>query len=121
MMLVVCAGSFCQEKNQPPVTPPDRVQQLQMDRKLEKKPDNGYIPDVQTAVRVAEAVLVPVYGARQVAHERPFRASLAGDLWTVSGSMHHCRTTTNKVCVGGVAVVQISKASGEVLLLVHEE
>ena len=119
-ILVISAVSFCQDNTQPPVTPPDRIRQLREEKKFESKPENGYIPDARTAVRVAEAVLIPVYGARQIANERPFGATLAGDVWTVSGSMH-CRITAKSVCVGGVGVVQISKTSGEILLLVHEE
>ena len=44
---------------------------------------NGYVPDAATAVKIAGAVLVPVYGERQIVSERPFTATLKGNVWTV--------------------------------------
>jgi hypothetical protein len=68
---------------------------------------------------IAEAVLIPIYGPRQIDDETPFNATLDGDVWTVSGSLH-CKTTAKVICVGGTAVVQLSKTTGEILLLIHE-
>jgi|HubBroStandDraft_1064217.scaffolds.fasta_scaffold949904_1 hypothetical protein len=84
-------------------------------------PKSGYVPDSVTAVKIGEAVLVPVYGERQIASERPFTASLKGDLWTVEGTLH-CPdgkggTTTN--CDGGTAVVKISKLDGRIVFMTH--
>jgi hypothetical protein len=71
-------------------------------------PKNAYVPDSRTAVRVAEAVLVPVYGEDTVKKERPFTAKLKGDVWTVEGTMY-CAGPDGKlvpgICPGGVAVV----------------
>jgi hypothetical protein len=64
-------------------------------------------------------VLIPIYGPRQIDDETPFNATLDGDVWTVSGSLH-CKTTAKVICVGGTAVVQLSKTTGEILLLIHE-
>jgi hypothetical protein len=37
-----------------------------------RAPKGGYVPDAVTASRVAEAVLIPVYGEQRIASERPF-------------------------------------------------
>ena len=118
--LLTLASTFGQSKTPPQQTPPDVTQRLREERVFQKKPAGGYVPDATTAVRITEAVLIPVYGAKQVGYERPFNATLDGDVWTVTGTLD-CKTTAKSICVGGTAVVQLSKITGEVLLLVHEE
>ncbi|MFZ3215341.1 MAG: NTF2 fold immunity protein [Candidatus Acidiferrales bacterium] len=51
-------------------------------------PKEGFVPNAETAVKVAEAVLLPVYGEEQIISERPFKAALDGDVWTVTGTLH---------------------------------
>jgi NTF2 fold immunity protein len=85
------------------------------------KPPSGYVPDSATAVKVAEAVLEPVYGKKQIESERPFTAELKGDIWSVTGTLH-CpdrkgRTSTD--CDGGVATVKISKTNARILFMIH--
>jgi hypothetical protein len=85
------------------------------------RPKDGYVPDSATAVKIAEAVLAPVYGEKQIESEQPFTAQLKADVWTVSGTLH-CPdgkggATTH--CVGGVAVIQISKADAHILSMTH--
>ena len=46
------------------------------------KPASGYVPDSKTAVMIAEAVLAPVYGEKQIKSERPFTAKLKDGMWT---------------------------------------
>ena len=43
------------------------------------------VPDEASAVQVAEKVLVPIYGRKQVESERPFTAKLSGNVWIVYG------------------------------------
>jgi hypothetical protein len=40
----------------------------------------GSFPDSQTAVKIAEAVLIPVYGEKQIRSEEPFTGHLKGDV-----------------------------------------
>jgi NTF2 fold immunity protein len=87
------------------------------------KPKDGFVPDSQTAVKIAKAVLIPVYGEKQIRSEEPFTAQLKGDVWTVAGTLR-CpdgrggfATTTD--CDGGVAVIKLSKADGRVLFTMH--
>jgi hypothetical protein len=85
-------------------------------------PKDGYVPDSKTAVRIAEAVLVPVYGEEAIRKERPFVAKLSGNVWTVEGTMY-CEGPDGKlapgICPGGVAVVKLSKNDGRILFLAH--
>jgi len=78
------------------------------------KPKDGFVPDAKTAVKIAEAVLVPVYGEKQIASERPFTGKLRGEIWTVEGTLN-CAPD----CEGGTAVVKISKTSGQILFMTH--
>ena len=51
------------------------------------RPASGYVPDSATAVQIAEAVLIPVYGKKEIESERPFTAKLEKNMWTVSGTL----------------------------------
>ncbi len=85
------------------------------------KPEQGYVPNSETAVQIAEAVLVPVYGRQKIESEKPFTAELKDGVWTVSGTLH-CPDGKGGVtthCVGGVAVVTISKADARILSMMH--
>lgn len=85
------------------------------------RPKQGYVPDSTTAVKIAEAVLTPVYGNDKVASEQPFKAELKDEIWTVSGTLH-CpdgKGGTTTLCDGGVAVVEISKVDAHVISMVH--
>jgi len=76
-------------------------------------PKNGYVPDKDTAFAVAYAVAVPVYGKKQMDEELPFRAELKYGVWIVLGTLH-CA-----LCAGGTVIVEIDKASGRILFMIH--
>ena len=84
-------------------------------------PKDGFVPDSITVVKVAEAVLIPVYGKEKIESERPFKATLENGVWTIDGTLHcsdgNGSVTTN--CVGGTAQVKLSKADGRVLRMIH--
>jgi hypothetical protein len=85
------------------------------------KPTSGYVPDSKTAVKIAEAVLVPIYGQKQIESERPFIATLRNGAWTVTGTLR-CpdgKGGTTTSCDGGVAEVQISKSDARILYMLH--
>jgi NTF2 fold immunity protein len=79
-------------------------------------PPNGFVPDRETAVRIAEAVLTPIYSAKTIRAELPLRASLASGIWTVVGTMRCARVSS---CPGGVAIVEISKKDARILRVSH--
>jgi len=74
-------------------------------------PERGFVPDEKTAIRIAEAVWLPIYG-KHIYNERPFRARLVGDIWHVTGYLP-------PNLLGGVAEVEISKADGKILRVSH--
>jgi NTF2 fold immunity protein of polymorphic toxin system component len=75
-------------------------------------PTNGFVPDVATAIAIAEAILVPIYGRAQVEAERPFSASSDGNIWTVLGHLESGHA-------GGVATVVIGRATARVIRVAH--
>jgi len=84
-------------------------------------PKEGYVPNAETAVKIAEAVLVPVYGEKQIESEKPFTAIRRGDEWIVSGTLH-CRDQNGREktnCVGGTAVVELSKIDARIISMIH--
>ena len=76
-------------------------------------PPNGFVPDAATAIRVAESILVPIYGEEKVLSERPFRASLSGGVWTIEGTLPAGRSA------GGVALVKLAKRDARVIQVIH--
>ena len=49
-------------------------------------PDEGFVPDGKTAVKIAESVWLPVYGA-DIYNHQPFKAELIkGKYWKVYGT-----------------------------------
>ena len=84
-------------------------------------PKDGFVPDSATAVKIAEAVLIPVYGKEKIESERPLKAKLENGVWTVDGTLH-CRDSKgqeSQLCVGGAAEVKLSKADGRILRMSH--
>jgi hypothetical protein len=76
-------------------------------------PPNGFVPDAVTAARIAEAVWIPIYGAEQIAKEKPFKVTLKGEVWTVTGRDLPPGTA------GGVAEAEVSKRDGRILRVIH--
>ena len=76
------------------------------------KPDAGYVPDKETAIRIALAVWEPIYGNEKISDEKPYVATLSGEVWTVHGSLP-------KECAGGVAEIDIRKDDGCILRVSH--
>jgi hypothetical protein len=76
------------------------------------RPKEGYVPDGSTATRIAEAVLIPIYGDEQIKSELPLSAKLKDDVWVVTGTLAAGYD-------GGVAEVRIAKRTGEILAVSH--
>ncbi len=76
------------------------------------RPPAGYVPDSKTAVAIAVAVLTPIYGKAKIESEKPWHTGLKDGVWTVVG-------TFNGKGMGGSAVIQIDKKTGEVLFVTH--
>lgn len=78
-------------------------------------PTDGFVPNEATAVRIGDAVATAAYGEDTTSKERPFRAHLRGDIWTVKGTLHP------QGALGGTAVVKLRKSDGKILFLMHQE
>jgi NTF2 fold immunity protein len=76
-------------------------------------PKDGFVPDAATAARIAEAVWIPLYGEKRISLEKPFKVSLHGDVWTVTGKDLPAGWD------GGVAEADISKRDGRILRVIH--
>jgi hypothetical protein len=78
-------------------------------------PPQGFVPDKNTAIRIAEAVLDPIYGEDKIKAEEPLDARLneVGDTWIVWG---HLPKPANR---GGAAYIEISKADARILRVTH--
>jgi hypothetical protein len=90
------------------------VPALAQEKKHSYVPKDGFVPDAATAARIAEAVWIPIYGEKEIAEQKPFRATLKKDVWTVEGSFNHPPSWS-----GGVAVAEISKTTGQILRVSH--
>lgn len=72
---------------------------------------NGYVPDAETAIKIAEAAWFPIYG-KEVLDEKPFQAILQNDsIWIVEGTLHDE--------LGGVAHAEIQRKDGKILKVIH--
>ena len=73
------------------------------------------VPDKKTALKIAEAVLVPVYGEK-ILKQRPFIVKQEDNRWIVDGTLH---CPDKKTCKGGVAHVEINKKTGAIIQMIH--
>ena len=74
------------------------------------QPQEGFVPDEVTAIRIAEAVFVVAYGEQRLDKEKPLEAHLYNNIWTVLGSVD-CQ---NKYPCDQLSM-GIRKDSGEIL------
>ncbi len=82
------------------------------EQKFNYVPPAGVVPDEATAIRIAEAILFPIYGEDKIISERPFKANLREGVWVVVG-------TLPSEMHGGVAEVEISKTNGAIMRISH--
>jgi len=86
---------------------------------------HAYVPDTSTAIKIAEAIWLPIYG-QDIYNERPFHATLVGDsVWIVQGSKPHSGWDTVNghiiltVVEGGVLNAEIRKKDSKVIRVFH--
>lgn len=84
---------------------------------VRSKPEiDGYVPDSLTAIGIAKAVWLPVYGTRVRNHD-PFYASLIGDtVWRVSGSKFSSLIDWE---LSGFPFADIRKSDGKIIRTGH--
>src|SRR5881628_2611545 len=82
-------------------------------------PSKGFVPDSATAVRIAVAVWIPIYGEQRIMSEQPFVATLKDSVWTVTGSLPPAPKGSN--IRGGTAVAKIAQRDGRIVFVIHEQ
>ena len=70
------------------------------------------VPNAEIAIAIATAVLIPIYGEKQVKFESPFTASLNGSTWLVVGHVP-------KGGFGTAATVELSKDDARIIRILH--
>jgi len=72
----------------------------------------NYVPNEETAIKIAEAIWLPIYGER-IYNQKPYMVSLLKDsVWVVTGTL-----AENKR--GGVAYIEIQKKDCKILKVEH--
>ena len=80
------------------------------------KPNEGYVSDNKTAIKIAEVVLSSIYGQEKIDQEKPLNAVLKDGTWEITGTLN---CPGGEHCLGGVAIIEISKDDGRVLRVSH--
>ena len=47
----------------------------------------GVVSDKETAIRITEAILSPIYGKKAIRGQRPYQVTLNDGKWTVDGTV----------------------------------
>ena len=70
-----------------------------------------YVPDGETAIKIAEAIWLPIYG-KKIYDNRPFIAKLRdSSVWVVEGTLNSAK--------GGVPYMEIQKSDCKILKVFH--
>jgi hypothetical protein len=85
-------------------------------KKQESKTENcdgmvDYVPNKETAIKIAEAILYAIYG-ENIYKQKPFIVTLDNEVWMVEGSLP-------KGMKGGVAYIEIQKKDCKILKVTH--
>lgn len=76
-------------------------------------PEEGFVPDANTAKLVAEAVWLSIYEKPSIMRQKPFIAKLIDNrIWIVEGQL-------SKEDLGGTAYIEIDKMTGQIITLHH--
>lgn len=74
-------------------------------------PDGGFVPNADTAMKIAEAVWRPIYG-NSIDSQKPFHARLDGKNWVVESSLPPGKP-------GSTARAVIAKRDGRIMEVSH--
>ena len=71
---------------------------------------DGYVPNAETAIKIAEAIWLPIYG-ESIYAKKPFKATLKNDVWIIEGTLH--------TELGGVPYAEIQKRDCKIIKVTH--
>jgi hypothetical protein len=87
-------------------------------KRLNYVPPNGFVPDSLVAIKIAEAVLFPIYGEEKIKKQKPYRVILIGDsIWAVNGTFPVL--PNNQIVRGGTFEIKIQKSDARVIEVYH--
>lgn len=75
-------------------------------------PKEGFVPTAEVAVKLANTVLIQLYGIDNIKEQNPFSVNLEDNIWIIEGYLDE-----NKQ--GGVAYLEIDKQTGQIRKVVH--
>lgn len=101
LLLVLLTVKICRADNFNKAKMDNNINNLSID----------YVPNKETAEKVAEAIWLPIYGEK-VYGQKPYDVSLSNGVWIVKG-------TLPKGMRGGVAYIEINKKDCRVLKVIH--
>jgi len=87
---------------------------LNLDSNKQKvRKEFDYVPNKETAVKIAEAIWLPIYGV-EIYDYKPFVAKLkANNVWVVEGTLR------KEYNAGGVPYIEIQKRDCKILKVTH--
>src|SRR5260370_41315160 len=97
-VLLIFLSSVCSELNE--------------ERAKDPWKEPGLVPDKETAIKIAEAVVFPIYGEEDIKKERPYSVTLENGFWRVVGTM-------SEGLAGGTFYVVISHWDGRIVAVGH--
>lgn len=106
LLIFLACNSGAQEKNN------GKFVKEKIDVQRENLIKNDLVPDKKTAIKIAEAIWLPIYGDR-IYNKKPFVAILQDSIWIVSGTMQSEK--------GGVPFIEIQKHDAKILKVYHEK
>ena len=79
-------------------------------------PAEGFIPTADIAVKIAECVLLEIYGKESIEKEKPFSVNLVNGIWVIEGHIPNGNDSALTFC--GQSYVEIRKSNGEINLTI---
>jgi hypothetical protein len=77
-------------------------------------PPDGFVPNEETAIKIAEAIWFPIYG-KSALRKKPYEVNLIdGKIWVVEGTLKSILPTA-----GGTPYIEIDKYTGAILRVIH--
>ena len=97
-----------------------------LDSKESFTPDSGFVPNKETAVKIAKAIWYPIYGEEDKNNEfKNYAVALIGDTaWFVTREFKSSVKEENNVVtvsLGGGPYILIRKKDGKILKVTHTE